>query len=55
MTIVWGFIGVRLFDLTQAVVAIGTGSLQESTAPATNLAVFCLLAGESLLLCLWLV
>lgn len=55
MTIVWGFVGVRVFDLAQAVVAMSTGSLRKSTAPGINLTVFCLVLIESLVLCLWLV
>lgn len=54
-TIVWGFVGVRAFDLAQAAVAMSSGSLRKSTAPVINLAVFCLVLIESLTLCLWLV
>lgn len=55
MTVVWGFTGIRAFDLVQAAVAMSSGSLEKSTAPGINLTVFCLVLAESLALCTWLV
>lgn len=55
MTVVWGFTGIRAFDLVQATVAMSSGSLEKSTAPGINLAVFCFVLVESLALCSWLV
>ncbi|MEU4522150.1 ATP-binding protein [Amycolatopsis sp. NPDC024027] len=55
MTIVWGFAGIRAFDLAQAAVAMSSGSLRTSTAPGVDLAVLSLVLIESLTLCSWLV
>lgn len=54
MTIIWGFAGIRTFDLAQAVVATSSGSLRTSTAPGVDLTVLCLVLIESLTLCTWL-
>lgn len=55
MLVVLGFVGIRCFDLVQAIVAMSMGSLRESTAAGVDLGVFSLVLVESLVLSLWLV
>jgi signal transduction histidine kinase len=52
--LVLAFLGIRAFDLTQTALAMATGSLAASTAPAVDLGLTTAMALESVLLGGWL-
>jgi len=54
LSVVFGVLSLRAFDLIQGTAAMATGSLTASTNPSLELAVFVLLVVESLLLGAWL-
>ena len=54
LSVVFGVLSLRAFDLIQGAFAMVTGSLAASTNPGLELAVFLLLAVESMLLGAWL-
>jgi signal transduction histidine kinase len=55
LMLAWGVVGIRAFDLTQAVVACLTGSLSKSTDPWLDSALLGLVTVESVLLGWWLI
>ena len=54
LSVVFGVLSLRAFDLIQGTFAMVTGSLTASTNPRLELAVFLLLVAESMLLSAWL-
>ena len=54
LSVVFGVLSLRVFDLIQGTFAMVTGSLTASTNPRLELAVFLLLVVESMLLSAWL-
>ena len=54
LSVVFGVLSLRVFDLTQGTFAMATGSLTASTNPRLELTVFLLLVVESILLGAWL-
>ena len=54
LSVVFGVLSLRAFDLIQGTFAMVTGSLTASTDPGLELAVFLLLVVESMLLGAWL-
>lgn len=54
LSVVFGVLSLRVFDLIQGTFAMVTGSLTASTNPRLELAVFLLLVAESMLLGAWL-
>ena len=53
-TLVWAFLGLRAFDLGQAVIALASGSLSKSIAPGLDAGLLAVVVAESLLVGLWL-
>jgi signal transduction histidine kinase len=53
-TLMWGFLGLRTFDLAQAGIALATGSLNKSINPSLDAGLLVVVAVESLLIGLWL-
>jgi signal transduction histidine kinase len=53
-TLMWGFLGLRVFDLAQAGIALASGSLNKSINPSLDAGLLAVVAMESLLLGLWL-
>lgn len=54
LALVWAFLGIRAFDLTQALVALASGSLRKASDPALDVWLVIAVAAESLLLGRWL-
>jgi signal transduction histidine kinase len=54
MSLVFGFLILRAFDLVQGLFAVATGSLTASTNPRLDMTLFALFTVESLLLGVWL-
>jgi signal transduction histidine kinase len=54
-TLVWGFLGIRAFDLAQAAVAVSAGSLSKSSNPTLTVGLLIVVAAETLLLGQWLI
>ena len=52
--LVWAFLGIRAFDLVQAVIALSAGSLRRSSDPALDIGLLSAVAAESVLLGWWL-
>src|ERR1022692_1209971 len=52
--LVWAFLGIRVFDLGQAAVALSAGSLTKTTDPGLDIALLAAVAAETLLLGWWL-
>lgn len=54
-TFAWAIAAVRVFDLTQAAVALATGSLSRATNPTLDGSLLALVCAESILLGWWLI
>jgi len=55
LTLLWGFLGLRAFDLAQAGIAVASGSLGKSINPGLDAGLLAGVAAESLLVGRWLV
>jgi signal transduction histidine kinase len=54
ITLVWAFLGLRAFDLAQAVIAFASGSLSKAVDPGLDAGLLAVVAAESLLVGRWL-